>query len=729
MNVKTSTPHPPSDPAPFDRRELLRFLGLGAAAGTLPSCVWRSAAHGERSAFVDADGSPSWTPLSTPLPTGGQRGAPAAFEVRDELLLPAGFVAEPLALWGEDFAGPDGRVEFGYNADFIGIVPLAGSRDEFFVVVNHEYISARPWLQGYEQVKGRKLPLDWRDDSAAQRELSRLALADLGVTILHCRQRADGGFEVLRDSRRHRRISGVDPRTPTHNNCSGCVTPWGSVLSCEENFQDYVNEFVDAAGEALARQRKPFGEVGRSASFAEPLEFEGLGACLEAPQDGRDFGWVCSVDPAFGELCKLRSLGRFRHENVALRCEPGLPLAAYMGDDRRGGHVWKFVSAQAVERVDDPANARLLESGALFAARMHEGGTGEWLALDPNTPLVRPEPQHLGGGHLWLPDRRLDENGRPRGGHVAVGAPGARHAELSAQEWVQSIERFCGKDFERCTLGDLVFAPGWVTPQARREFQLRVLQLDAYAFANAIGATPSARPEDLELHPHDGSVFIACSDAVSTSKDGSPDVRVFPGARANDSRRYGVIVRLEELGGAPDARAFRWSPFVSSGELHEGGLGLACPDNLAFDREGNLWVLTDMPGASVNGAVSREGASAPGTDGFVGVFGSSALYMIPTRGPRAGQAHCFALGPAECELCGVTFSPDGRTLLLAVQHPGEQNGTRGRSAPTEVERELLIADAQGTLVRQVRKVPLGSNWPARELGQPPRPGVVCIRRV
>lgn len=745
------------DPRVVDRRELLEFLGLSAAALALPGCRSTTSDAGLASPFVAPDGAPNWRPLATPSATGGAPLCHPSYDVVDELMLPAGFVAEPLALWGDRFEGGEGAVEFGYNADFVGVVPIDGARDEFFVVVNHEYISARPWMQCYERIKGRALPRvaiehgasaaliveGWRSAGlsvdvhasaeqapehvrAALEELSRLALADLGVSVLHCRRRTDGGFEVLRESRRHRRINGVDPRTPTHSNCSGGITPWRTVLSCEENIQDYEREFVGADGALLERERKPFRAVGPKAPYAEPLEFEGLGACLREPHDGRDFGWVCHVDPASGELRKLRALGRFRHENVALRAVAGRPLEAYMGDDRRGGHVWKFVSRAALSRVDDPRNVELLDDGTLYAARLDPSGGGEWLALSPETPLALPAPEHVAGGHMWLPDRRLGPDGRARGGHVAVRAAQSKLEGLSPEQWAASVASFCGKPFERCTLGDLVATPNAseLSAAALRAHQLDVLRLDAYAMANAIGATPSARPEDIELHPHDGSVFIACSDAVSTSKDGSPDVRVFPAARASDSRRYGLILRIEE---APSdgARALRWSRWASSGELHEGGLGLACPDNLAFDPAGNLWVLTDMPGASLNAAVTREGASAPGSDDFIGVFGSSALYMIPTRGPRAGLAHCFAIGPSECELCGVSFSPDGQTMFLAVQHPGEQHGVRTNAT---LDREMRLVAPNGELVLQRRSVPVGSNWPSRRPGDPPRPGVVCIRR-
>lgn len=767
----------------LERRDVLAWLGASAAWIAAGSC---SAPRRAPGAFLARDGSPSWTPLQTPTPgladpgdAAGDAQRLARYCVLDELLVPAGFTYEVLASWGERFGPPGHEIRFGYNNDFLGLVPVDSTDDELWLVVNHEYVSFRPWMDGFQSVRGRALPpvrfkcleddakrvrievheevwegtaLDLHDPLleerlsrraiGALRELAREALGELGISVLRLKRDERGAWRVDRRSPHHKRISGVDPRTPTHSNCSGTVTPWRTALSGEENYQDYVQEAVDAAGEPSPRAPR-FEALGVQLEFDTPLEINGLGACLEPPQDGRDFGWVCHVDPASGELEKLRSLGRMRHENVALRCEPGRPLVAYTGDDRRGGHVWKFVSARVVERSDDPRNVRLFDDGTLYVARFHADGSGEWLPLVPSTPLALPSPEHTGGGHLWLPDRSSAwRDGRgpagsprrvPAGGWVAVSAPGVKQPGLAPREWAQSVSTASGIPFEALTLGDLVWPPDGreLSPAELERHRQRVLLLDAVAMANAIGATPCARPEDLELHPDDGSVYIAFTDSVSTSSEGSPDARVFPESRGTSSRRYGAIFRLEEQGGDGAALRFRWNSFCSSGEVADGGAGFANPDNLCFDPAGNLWVLTDIPAAAQNAPVERSGDSAPGRDRFAGVFGSSALFMIPTRGPRAGVAHCFAIGPPECELCGVTFSPDGETLFLSVQHPGELHGTRGAphtGRPDEVERTLSIAARDGTLFEQRRTVPLGSNWPARELGVPPRPAVVAIRR-
>ncbi|MFM7295998.1 MAG: PhoX family protein [Planctomycetota bacterium] len=750
-----------------DRRELLAWLGASAGWVALASgCTSRSASL--RSSFVGAGGVPSWTSVLLPLPIGSDGGDAAGdaqrlarFEVRDELVVPPEFEWDLLATYGERFGPAGSELAFGFNNDFLGLVPLAGSESEALLVVNHESVSPRPWLAALRESlspdaprfevardekgvlrvsldghvwSGEKLELAaaTRDSRllAQLRSLSERALGDMGISVLHVRRSADGRWSVVRDSCLHRRLRGNAAHLATHSNCSGCVTPWATALSGEENYQDYAPEFVDAAGEPLARDMA-FELIGIDPRLPEPFEINGFGSFLAEAQDGRDFGWVVHVDPSSGELRKLRQLGRMRHENVALRVEVGAPLVAYTGDDRRGGHVWKFVSSRLVERSDDPRNVELFEEGTLHVARFSADGTGEWLPLLPSAPLVRPRPETTGGGHLWLPDRSsLRAEGKLGGGWIAVSAPHAKKQGLSAEAWCQSVERFCGRPFEQLTLGDLVARPATTDAAFDHELHVqRVLLLDAVAMANAIGATPCARPEDIELHPHDGSVFVSFSDFTSLSSEGSPDASVFEHARASSSRRYGAIYRLEELG--DDALRFRWSSFCSSGELADGGAGFANPNNLCFNPDGNLWVLTDISSLGLNSAVTREGDSAPGQDRFAGVFGSSALFFVPTRGPSAGIPRCFALGPSECELCGVTFSPDGETLFLSVQHPGELHGTRGRPGsglPTTVERKVLVAARDGTLFEQLRTVPIGSNWPSGQLGTAPRPAVVAIRR-
>ncbi len=768
------------------RRTFLRYVGVGVsslAMGWLPtSCARppRGPRTPERSPSLDVLGLDFLPPAyPVPLPGGGGPGDQnlESFAVLDELVLPPGIEWRVVTAWG-DRLGTDGHeVLVGNNADYTGLLPMDEGGRDHWLFVNHEYVSPRPWLDAYPDVYGSAAPNvrlledenqsrgilaidDWRstdhsldlDDSQAPdavvaqaRALAETLLSEMGVSVLHVRRLDDGHFEVVSDSTRHRRISTAHrqnieaehapvltgPATAilgrdaigTMCNCSGGTTPWGTFLTCEENIQNQVTEPVGPSGESLAARRRltlVAATTGGKRSFANPrpsmIDGSGLIA-FEDPLDGRKYGWIAEIDPATGALRKHTALGRFRHENITLRVEAGQPLAAYMGDDRRGGHVWKFVSDDVVERADDPGNSELMTRGTLYAAKFGDDWGGTWLPLQPETPLVRPTPERCVGGFLNLPDRES-------GGTVRVGtdelAANSRTKMMTSLEWCRSIEDWAGLPFEKCTLEHLV------APELRSDRQKTqaVLLLDAFAMANAIGATPTARPEDLEVHPLDSSVFIAFTDATGGS-DGSPDSDVFPDSRRENSRQYGALYRLvDEIAGTQ----FNWGRFLTSGDAFENGGGFACADNLAFDPEANLWMVTDISTSALNFPVRQDDeATAAGTPAYRGVFGNNSLFRIPTSGPESGMPKPFAIGPVDSELTGPTFTDDGATLLLSVQHPGEQGGTRVSSRPDE-SVVVEIRGHGGEVIKQNRTVPKGSNFPSSKLGTPPRSCVVSITR-
>ncbi len=765
-----------------------RSEGLGADGSDPHGALKAKIAERTGYNWVSLEGQPQWGPVQYPTPLPGDPGPKNAdarrlahFTVRDTISLPEGFRFDVIAAWGDPI-GPAGAAQFrfGFSNDYTGLTPIPGKANDYWLFVNHEDLSAGVWLQGYAQATGGVLPkveltanpeeprggflwingqkqprsfirLDGGEVPEALRnaldELGAKALGDLGVSVLQVRRDEQGRFTVVPEGV-HWRISGVsrqdDPVRPvqvsgpaaplfggapagTFCNCSGGTTPWGTFLTCEENIDNHVNEPVDAAGKLVDTRAGlaasgDFKPGGLENSERLPLYLNGLGTCLKKPLDGRRYGWVCEVTPQTGEIVKHTALGRMRHENAALRCEQGKRLAVYMGDDCRGGHVWKFVSDETVQDPSDPANSKLLEKGVLYAAKFEPDFTGRWIAVTPDTPLAAPQ---IHSTHLKLPKR-------PDGGLESVGESTPRRAYTPPEEWVKSIEAFAGKPFDQCTLGDLVrpdgAAPGSVEYQRLQE---GVVKMDAFAMANAIGATPSARPEDLETHPFDHSVYIAFTDATGGS-DGSPDPRIFPDCQRKNTRQYGAIYRLAEDGegetGDPASRTFTWGKFVSSGETADGGGGFACADNLTFDPLGNLWMVTDVSTSSLNAPVDRQTKETqPGSSKFRGVFGNSAMFMIPTAGPNKGVPFCFATGPVECELTGVTFTEDGKTLIVSVQHPGGRNGARSAANPSR-KAEMRIADRNNRIFTQIRETPIGSNFPSGELNAAPRPAVVCITR-
>jgi secreted PhoX family phosphatase len=156
--------------------------------------------------------------------------------------------------------------------------------------------------------------------------------------------------------------------------------------------------------------------------------------------------------------------------------------------------------------------------------------------------------------------------------------------------------------------------------------------------AAVLGATPLDRPEVCRVHPRDGSLYAALT--YNTSH----------------GNLFGQIIRLVEDNDNPEGETFRYEIFLAGGPQS----GLACPDNLLFDRAGNLWVVCDIASDCLNA-----GAYQP--------FGNNGIYVVPTSGPSTGDAFQFASGPVECELTGPCFTEDEETLFLSVQHPGEES--------------------------------------------------------
>jgi len=162
-----------------------------------------------------------------------------------------------------------------------------------------------------------------------------------------------------------------------------------------------------------------------------------------------------------------------------------------------------------------------------------------------------------------------------------------------------------------------------------------------------LGATDLNRPEDIEIDPVTGHVLVSL-----TNNKGKGDY-------------HGSILKIEETDGAFDALEFKASTYLAGGEEN----GFSCPDNLAFDQSGNLWMTSDMSGSAMN---QPDGPYMP--------FKNNSLFVIPRYGKEAGKVIRVASAPRDAELTGPWFSPDGKTLFLSVQHPGEQ--TKDLNNPT-----------------------------------------------
>jgi secreted PhoX family phosphatase len=324
----------------------------------------------------------------------------------------------------------------------------------------------------------------------------------------------------------------------------------------------------------------------------------------------------------------------------------------------------------------------------LEVAQFRPGGGGRWIPLLPQTAIQPLSPSHFEPFGL-SPVTTVPHRDRSRAGAEPL---------QSEEAWRSYCELFR-------SLADLYPGTG--------EEQQGAILIDAHLAANAVGATPAARPEDTKIDPRTGDLLIAFT-AGGGDGEGQADPAIFQGPQGESRWPYGWLMRLQDGPAAlleQPGGDFQWRMVATGGTPWEGGLGFANPDNLAVDRAGNIWMVTDRAG--VNGSAD--------------VFGKNACWLLPTTGPAAGEALLFATGPMECELTGPCFDTGERTLFLAVQHPGEDNATH-QSGQEEIQ-SYTLQDREGGRFEQLRRVPLGSNWPATAPGQVPRPGVVAIRRL
>ena len=725
------------------RREFLLFLGVSAGTMTLSSCQKASSTPVTEKDPISSSPSNNinFQPPPSPMPlvTSNQEfkiDDYTTYEVVDDLVIPEGFTYDIIGSWGDKI----GDSRFGYNNDYLSYIETG--ENEGLLTINFEYISPLTWVTSYQKVIGKSLPFleiasafqsaaksninsqELLNKSSLKKQITTIAkeaMIDMGIGIISIRREPDGKW-VRTNSKFDRRITGIsgledgrylkstgpavavfkkkgkgyndklgDRIIGSFANCAGGTTPWGTVFSAEENFQKYVIEAVYPDGTSV----DPI--LGKSLFIGEK-KVTGLGSAFGLA--GNKYGWMIEVDPAnpddYGT--KHTWLGRYRHEAVGIRAQANQPLAFYSGCDRRSGHLYKFVSKDIVKDPTDKSNSQLLTNGMLYGAKFHSDGTGTWIPLKEDTPVNPDVPSVHVNGMINLPQR-------PDGGSFKA----TKDREIEAFK-----EKYQ-------TLGDLYEGD----PEAKQG----AILIDAHLAANAAGVTCTARPEDTQV-AKDGRLFIAFTSGYPSSSDGSPDQRIFKGPDG-EAYEYGWIMRLVEDGDRPDAMTFRWQMFATGGEPTFGGLGFSNPDNLEFDDQGNLWMVTDISTNKHNQIVPENRIDKDGKPinqaSLCGLFGNNSIWYIPTSGSNAGQAYLFGIGPTESETSGPFFTKDGETLFLAIQHPGEYNGIRQNMASET--RRLAMKTIDGSDFMQNRIVPMGSNWPEKKINHPPKPSVVAIRRL
>jgi len=492
-----------------DRRDFLKFMGrtsaaLGFVPFLLPGCS-----------------SPTRKYVS------GTPFAPVSPTTRDDLMLAEGLKYEILLKWGEPI---NARENFGVHNDFLAFEAFKNKTDEGVLMVNHEYL--HPIL-----FHNRKM------DSPRTKQEMILEQEAVGVSLVHIKKE-DGIWKFVKNSKYNRRVSGrtmipfqkgyrifgSTSAMGTLSNCAGGKTPWGTFLTCEENYDIFV-------GEAKFENRhRKFIEVDKFKWYEH------------FPVPPEHYGWVVEIEPFTGKAVKRCALGRFEHESATIVVSKKNRAVAYMGEDRKGGYIYKFVSDSGTS----------LEKGTLYVA---DTVKGRWIPLD------------------------LEKSKELK-----------KHFDTQIE-----VLTYCNKASE------------------------------------IVGATQQDRPEDIEIDPISGEIFIALTN------------------NSDRNNHYGSILKIQEASGDYEAKNFKATTFTTGSQEN----GFACPDNMVFDKNGNLWFTTDMPEREIS-------------EGAYGGLGNNGLFYMPLRGKYAGRAYQVASSPIDAEFTGPMFSPDNKTLFLCVQHPGSE---------------------------------------------------------
>ncbi len=557
-------------PADMSRRRFLTFLGTGSAA----------LAAGGTGVLSE---SPAVAQESTNGPSGsGGSGsqAPSFFKAiepsdKDDIVLPEGFKYVVIRSSGDELTSDR---EYGDHNDYVAYFPIdapdgGDNSGDGILWINHEYINPMFWSD-YTDPDGEKKKT--KDQINREKQ-------GVGGSVVRVKKDGDTWSFIENDDLNRRidattpmgatgpaagtkamRMDGKDEVIGTLANCGGGATPWNTVLTCEENFQDYYGERTNNKGEPGAGTKEEPEEI----EIAETYRWLDDKDNAQSPEH---YGWIVEIDP-FDPGSKPRKhtwLGRVKHENAAVTLSDDNRVVVYTGHDEKSQCIYKFVSKDQYKEGDKEANMKLLTEGMLYVGDFSQG---KWNALDFENNSV------------------FKDTGFEDQADVLVRAP-----EASA------------------------------VPQEED--------------GPPVG-TPMDRCEDIEVHPDTGQVYCAL-----TNND-------------DHGNFYGQILRITEKDQNPTAEEFTFEVYAAGGPQ----TGFASPDNLVFDNNQNLWVVTDISSSSLG-------------SGIYSPFKNNGAFVMPSGldgGATAADVFQFASAPVQAELTGPAFTPDGKTLFLAVQHPGEE---------------------------------------------------------
>jgi secreted PhoX family phosphatase len=681
---------------------------------------------------------------------------PSLAPVADAVAVPPGYSVEVLAAWGDPImpgapewsedATQDAIAQaeqFGMHNDGMHFFPLGWrgrpSSRRGMLCVNHEY-THEEILHGAEGLVGA---------SGVTIQKVRKSQAAHGVSVLdivkqHGRWKVNRWSPLARriTGNTHMRVSGPaagpallkskkfdifpngfaeagvnDGYTAfgTLNNCAHGFTPWGTYLTCEENWNGYFAAPTNGAaiGDEYADQKaeiiKGFNRYGITQAGSGGYRWHTVDPRFNSdtnPLEPNLFGWVVEIDPfdPKSRPVKRTALGRMKKESAQMAVTQDRRganhVAFYMGDDERNEYVYKFVCARPFTPGNQQANRDLLDDGTLYVARFTDtpgakAGTfrGTWIPLVPDTLTVIDDPNNPGQklrlrdlpSFMAATDAEIQALIliKTRQAADAVGA-----TMMDRPEWIAlrtyDQRNTQGRPWERWSTNDRNGDHDdsdddwnhrdWGVHDSFGDYPVYSQQypLELYCTltnnnrrgggGSPAGATSSNQP--------DGS---------TTAGSARPPVDIANPRPDND---YGHIIRWREDGHVVTARRFEWDIFVMCGDtataktlpasydptdlsglgyegnivdVPNGSADFGAPDGIRFDQFGRLWVQTDQQGDATGDWIN---------------IGAN---VMACADPNTREIRRFLTSPPNCEVTGVINTPDGKTMFVGIQHPGEES--------------------------------------------------------
>ena len=329
----------------------------------------------------------------------------------EELHLAEGYYEQVVLRWGDPLfkdaetfdpnkqSHTAQRKQFGFNNDFVAYMPYGSAQTQDIeklskhglLVVNHEYVNSAMMHPGSPRAFN------------LQRSQIDTEMVAHGLSIVEV-EKQKSQWSVNLSSKYTRRITPLtamnfsgparghsrvktefSPKGEnclgTFGNCAGGVTPWGTVLTAEENIQSYY--LGNARNTKEYESYKRFGLLGDKTAYSAWGQAHDHWNLDKHPQAAMHAGWIVEIDPYDPSFTPIKrtALGRCKHEGCDVHVNKDGKVVVYMGDDQVFEYIYRFVSKRTYQSNDRENNMILLDEGKLSVAEFTDQGAVIWHAL------------------------------------------------------------------------------------------------------------------------------------------------------------------------------------------------------------------------------------------------------------------------------------------------------------------------------------------------------------